>query len=154
MNIVIIFSINYFITHKKHFNIVLYGIFILNIIVNLSTITSLNINNNFINYNIGYEYNWKAFETLKKYEGARFEVYDSINRGLYSRVMDPYRIREVQFLDYRLYGYGMSQVYDNELGSNLCNNIMKNKGVELCKQGYSMTEGEIKYHLQKNQRID
>jgi len=143
--------ISFFVYHKKNFRIMAYLFILLNLIINLSTITSLDKNNNFINYNLGY------INVLTENLGDLPEKYSTIVltdkiinlsmlSGIYSRELERKLFQDYD-LDYKLHGFGLKLFYNNSLGINFCNFLPDKNETALCKEGYTMEEKEFEAYI-------
>lgn len=157
-----IILISCFAYHKKIFRIMVYAFILLNLMMNISAINSLNESNNFVTYNLGNEDNIWVISTYNELpEVLRFhniiltkEQLDVLNDTLINCLMNGYGFREVEIRcdnDFVLFGFGVKLFYNNSFGINLCNRLYDENKTNLCKKGYAMTEKEFKVYLNKKQ---
>ena len=158
--------ISCFVYHKKIFRILAYAFILINLIINLSVLTSLSENNNFVNYNLGNENRVGSLSDRVGIHERFVEIYktnlsarklyiltnnhmisSSLEKGFKSREREKSQFLGDQNIDYKLYGFGIHLFYNNELVVNLCNFIPYEDKKSLCKDGYSMQEEEFKDYL-------
>lgn len=137
--------ISCFIDKRTKFRFVFYILIGLNLILNLSMITSITNNNNYRNYNLGnIDYAEKKNIQLPI---KRKLLLRSIKIGIHSRETDPIYIKTLNNIDYKLYGYGMKIWYNNEIGINFCNILTDKESESFCKNGYLMDENEVMNYI-------
>jgi len=160
MSIVLVSS---FASYKRRLSFIVYSFIIMNLIINVSMITSPAKNNNFINYNLGNEDNiivkndaYEVLDSLVFYNisltkdellvltNKSNNMLIIISNGFYAR--DSFSITEENY-DYKLFGFGLKLFYGNELGINFCNIILDKNKIILCREGYVMQEQDFKNHL-------